>query len=334
MPIHDRASSTRLLSDPVLTWADWWCDRGDATDPAVRASSRTGFTLDLPQCRRLRLSRRNVRTLIRRGAWTSAGIGHVSPLSLHPPVDADVFLAERRRQAVAAVGAQRRLVSRVISGRSAAVLHGLPTVAVAARPELTSLGAGRQGTGERAHSFPARLEPDEVRHWFGVPVTSVARTIVDLARHDHRDGLLAVDAALRVDLVGVDELRRALERARGWPGARRARKVIELADRRSESALESLTRLAIHDAGLPAPHVQVAIPGTSYRVDMLWRRHRLILEADGRAKYHGDELWQEKRREQALRAHGYQVLRVTWDDVLRRWPVTCSWIRAGLAAAC
>jgi hypothetical protein len=45
----------------------------------------------------------------------------------------------------------------------------------------------------------------------------------------------------------------------------------------------------------------------------------LILEADGRSKYSGDALWDEKKRESALRRADYEVERVMWSDVLKGW---------------
>ncbi|MFN2560382.1 MAG: endonuclease domain-containing protein [Jatrophihabitans sp.] len=209
-----------------------------------------------------------------------------------------------------------------MSGRSAAVLHGLPTFAVPPLPVLTSrepVGLGHRGT---TTVRLAGLRDDDVTTWFGVPVTSVARTVVDLARHDRVDGVMAGDAALHEQLVETSALDAALATARGWPGIRRARSVLALASPLSESPLESLVRLRLHDAGLPQPARHVWIPGTSYRVDMLLPGHRLIIEADGREKYSGDELWAEKRRETRLRALGYRVERLLWEDVVRRWPET------------
>jgi very-short-patch-repair endonuclease len=106
-----------------------------------------------------------------------------------------------------------------------------------------------------------------------------------------------------------------------------------MADPLTESALESLVRLALHDDGFPRPQLQVRIAGTSYRADMLWPAHRLILEIDGLAKYTDAEWRREKRREQELRRLGYRVERVTWDDVVNRWPQTRSRLLAALNTA-
>ncbi|MGH8860210.1 MAG: endonuclease domain-containing protein, partial [Jatrophihabitantaceae bacterium] len=102
---------------------------------------------------------------------------------------------------------------------------------------------------------------------------------------------------------------------------RQARDVLALATPFAESPLESLVRLALHDAGFPRPVLQAQI--ADYRVDFLWPEQRLILEADRREKYTGDELWREKRREQRLRRLGYRIARVTWSDVRHNWPQTC-----------
>ena len=91
--------------------------------------------------------------------------------------------------------------------------------------------------------------------------------------------------------------------------------------------MESLTRLRMHEAGLPAPQLQVWIAG--FRVDFYWPSHGLVLEADGRVKYSADERWAEKRREQAIRrSAGHRVERVTWEDIFGGWPRTLQLLRS------
>lgn len=107
-----------------------------------------------------------------------------------------------------------------------------------------------------------------------------------------------------------------------------ARAVLALADRRGESPLESLVRLALHDDGFPVPRLQVRIGG--YRVDFLWPEQRLVLEAAGRVTYAGQAMWREKQRERALHRLGYRVIRVFWSD-LRDWPALRSELWAELA---
>jgi very-short-patch-repair endonuclease len=164
--------------------------------------------------------------------------------------------------------------------------------------------------------------------WFGVPVTGVARTLVDLARHDRWDGIMAADAALHEKLVNRRDIDRALAGAVGWPGVRQARALLALATAEAESPLESLTRLRLHDDGFPIPELQVWIGRD--RVDLLFVEQRLILEIDGLEKYERDALQQEKRREVRLRRQGYRVERVTWTDIVKRWPETSAWLRSVL----
>ncbi|MGZ4612231.1 MAG: hypothetical protein ACXV1K_03525 [Kineosporiaceae bacterium] len=86
----------------------------------------------------------------------------------------------------------------------------------------------------------ARLPTDEVVQRGRVLVTSPARTVVDCARALHpRDTLAIVDAALHRRLLAESDIRQALDRQGGWPGVARARRVLALADRRRETALES-----------------------------------------------------------------------------------------------
>jgi very-short-patch-repair endonuclease len=136
---------------------------------------------------------------------------------------------------------------------------------------------------------------------------------------------MAADAALREKLVTGNDIDGAVEGATGWPGVRQARDLLALATPEAESPLESLTRLRLHDDGFPTPELQVWIGRD--RVDMLFPAQRLILEIDGLEKYRDDALRREKRREIRLRRQGYRVERVTWDDVVNRWPETSAWLR-------
>jgi very-short-patch-repair endonuclease len=139
---------------------------------------------------------------------------------------------------------------------------------------------------------------------------------------------MAADAALREDLVTREEIEQELLDAVGWPGVRQAREVLALADAFAESPLESITRLALHDDGFPAPRLQQWIGRD--RVDFYWPEYRFVLEADGRAKYEAAANWEEKKREQRLRACRDQVEhvdRVIWSDVTRDWTSTSARLR-------
>jgi len=217
--------------------------------------------------------------------------------------------------------------------RTAAVLHQLPLIGDS--PELPVLVRHRDAPLSRGHRTNARVAPvpcadralaQEVR------VTSVARTVVDIAREaPFADAVIAADAALRSGL-GADELTAVLDRCRRWPGVAAARTVVAFADGRSESAFESLSRARFCTLGLEIPESQVEIYLRSQliaRVDFLWRAQNVIGEADGRSKYTSvDDFYAEKRREERLRDLGFEVVRWDWkaayhaqatlDDTLRR----------------
>ncbi len=300
-------------------WHTWW---------SIRAGDRTvqhgrWFVLSADELHPLGISRQQARTRVRRGDWVGAGYGYVAPIDIRDPRP---YVVRRRRHAVQSTAAARRRRGHVVSGRSVAILHGLPTFRVPDRPELTAVdpvGLGRhRGT---SHIYGATLTPGEQAGWFGCPATTIARTLVDLGRHDRWDAIMAADAALCQSLTSAAGIDRALEAAAGWPGVRQARTVLLLASPDAESPLESITRLRLHEGGFPAPRLQVWIGRD--RVDMLFEEHGLILEMDGLAKYSDEEWRREKRREVRLRKLGYRIERVTWDDVVNRWPETRGWLR-------
>jgi hypothetical protein len=234
-------------------------------------------------------------------------------------------MTARRRCAVAASAAVLGRPGHVVSGRSAALLHGLPLFRLPPSPEVTDREQNGLGRRAMSHVHGAAIADRDVGDWFGVPVLTVARTLVDLGRHDRRDAIMAVDAALREGLVGRDDIGTALEQAAGWPGVRQAREVLALGDPRAESPLESLARLVLRDDGFPPPDLQRWIGAD--RVDMLFEPQRLVLEIDGLDKYRLTTLGEEKKRERRLRRAGFRVERLTWDELTRDWPKTRCWLR-------
>lgn len=311
----------------VDEWRLWWADRGaevQARRSGLWARS-AGFVLTPAAAAAAGADRALVRRCLRRGLWSSPGRGALALVGEATIVDGgDRWTADRRRHALSAAAAAILNPGHVVTGRTAAILHGLPTVDVPARPELTVAAAARvRRRGARSATLPATAVGD----WYGIALTTAARTVVDVARHSRTEGIVVADAALRCRLTTRAGLRTALERVAGWPGARAAREICRLADPLAESPLESLTRLAIHDAGLPAPVLQapIDIPGRRYPyyVDMLWPERRVVLECDGRLKYRERaDLWREKRRQIALSRQTLQIERVVWDDVMRTWPAT------------
>lgn len=105
------------------------------------------------------------------------------------------------------------------------------------------------------------------------------------------------------------------------------RQVFAFADGRSESVGESMTRVQLRQLGLPRPELQATIVGTHGevigRTDFLISAHGTVIEFDGRVKYEkflrvgessADVVYREELREDAIRATGLEVVRMTWRD--------------------
>jgi len=317
---------------PVGLWRRWWQEQADQlrADPAARLAVQHGFVVAPAALAKLGWRRADIRRELRRGNWASVGHGALSPLVLSPSGNA--YRDRRRAHGLSAAATALRNPDGVAADCTAAILHGLPTMAVPPTPQLTARSDATLGRRAGSHTFGASVRPEDASDWFGVPVLTVARTLVDLARHSRRDGIMAIDAALREELVDPDDLKRAVSQAAGWPGIRQAREVLALGDGRAESAAESITRLALVDEGFPhfEPQVVVRDPARrrNWRVDLLEPVSRVIVEVDGLDKYRDDNVRKEEKiRETRLEKLGYCVIRVTWDDVVRHWVDTAALIR-------
>ncbi|MCW2614617.1 MAG: hypothetical protein JWN08_1611 [Frankiales bacterium] len=208
----------------------------------------------------------------------------------------------------------------VATGLTAAAAHGLPFLGrLPVQPRLSlPREVGERPREDRPRSW---LPDEEVTSVDGLPVSTIARTVVDVARtRPFAFAVVTADAALARGATR-DELAVVLERCRRWPGSRSARRVVEFADALSESALESLGRARFEEAGLPRPELRVELSDADrlVRVDHRWARSRTVAEADGLLKYDSpDVLRKEKLREDWLRDRGEQVVRYVWDEALRR----------------
>jgi len=305
---------------------------------AVRLAVAQGFVVTRGQALDAGVSEAEVRRFVRRGIWVRASYGVLSVLGAAPWAadQLDEREVERRAHVVRCAAAALVRSDHVVCGRSAAILLGLPCMRTPVSPVMVVRQPRTLGEYRGVLVRGARLQPIDEMTWFGVPVTTVERTVVDLARLDRSDGIMAGDCAARGELLDSRQLRGALARCVGWPGVRSARLVAELLNPLAESPFESVVRLALHEAGLPAPELQAEITdpvsGQHYRVDFVWRHRRLVLEADGREKYTDDALWEEKQRELGLARAGYRVERVIWTDLSRvRWAVVVARLRQLLA---
>jgi very-short-patch-repair endonuclease len=155
--------------------------------------------------------------------------------------------------------------------------------------------------------------------------------------------LVAADRALHDKRSTVDELAVAAAHAPGVVARVRGRELLRLVDPLCESVGETRTRLILHGAGL-AFQSQAPIREADSRVfafaDFLVEG-AVVVEFDGRLKYRadsngtadaGDVVWMEKRREDRIRALGFEVVRIIWSDLNHPDRVVTK-IRAALARA-
>jgi hypothetical protein len=161
-------------------------------------------------------------------------------------------------------------------------------------------------------------------------VTSLARTVLDLARTlPMTQAVAAGDRALTLGLTRT-ELDAGLVAMKRWPGVRAARRVVEFLDIRSESVGESVSRVRLMEDGLPAsePQHEIYRPDGQFlaRVDFYWKEQRTVGEFEGKIKYGRllkpgqrieDVIFEEKLREDAVRDLGLQVVRWIWTDLYR-----------------
>lgn len=245
----------------------------------------------------------------------------------------------RHRALVKAVAALER-ENVVFSHTSAAALWRLPRIGPwpARIHAVGAVAKGGRSSGRLVRHVVG--VPTDCEQIDGVTVTTLARTVVDLARTEpFPTAVAAADAALRRSEhphpeVPATALTRdyLLELLAGVPirhGTARARRALEFADGAADRPGESLSRTSMSIAGVTMPELQVVLYGLSgrrYVVDFFWRDANVIGEFDGKAKYRNPEflrgrtpeqaLLDEKFREDDLRAAGHGMTRWGWSTAL------------------
>jgi very-short-patch-repair endonuclease len=175
--------------------------------------------------------------------------------------------------------------------------------------------------------------PDEVRERDDCRVTSFLRTAYDLGRWvELADAVVAVDAlAARAGFAPVDVLGLRERYPRAW-GSSRLDRVVELADPAAESAMETRLRLILVLGGLPAPRVQYPVVDGGQplgRVDLAYPDAAVGIEYD--ADGQRETFRADRRRDVAMAAAGWTILRFTSPDVLTTPDQTLAQVRAVLA---
>lgn len=232
----------------------------------------------------------------------------------------------RERNAVVEIAKGVFIASALSQSDQWRTIYGSRAIATGRRP-VTIAGAALIHDLWTPPLIPKRMHHDTRRH--AIPddvierrgnllVPSRAWTALQLARwQPAHAAVIPIDSALR---LGCDRttLQDLADRMMSWPGAAAIPTAIAESDARSESALESWSRLLMVRLKLPRPNLQheLRIGGRHYRPDFLWPEYRVIGEADGMSKYAvGDAIADEKRRQGQLQGSGYVVYRWGWAEV-------------------
>jgi hypothetical protein len=298
--------------------------RNDPVDAAIAGiAARQHGVIARIQLLRLGLGRKAIDHRVKLGRL------HIVHRGVHAVGHARLTIHGRWMAAVLACGEDARL-----SFRSGAMLWSIRRTE-RGLIEVTSPRSGRGRAGIQRHQ--AELPSDEVTVHHGIPVTTVPRTLLDLASVLTANQLArAVNEAEVQRLWDPLSLGALLKRYPRRPGVPALRALLGQSAAVTRGELEKRFREFLVKAGLPLPetnaHIQVA--GIWYEVDCLWREQRLIVELDGR-EVHGTRAAFEtdRARDRILQAAGFRVIRITWRQLHESPAAVAADLRALLRAA-
>jgi very-short-patch-repair endonuclease len=202
------------------------------------------------------------------------------------------------------------------------------------RPEVTVPGGNRR-PGVIVHRATVPL--DEVTIERGIPVTTVPRTLFDLAavlpRHQVERAVNEAEVRRLGDPLSLADL---LDRHPGRAGATALRSILRDGAAPTRSELEARFLAFLRGARLPPPQVNAPLRagGRWFECDCLWPGHGLIVELDGWAAHGTAAAFERDRmRDRVLQAHGWRLARVTWRQ-LREQPEALAYdLRALLSSS-
>jgi very-short-patch-repair endonuclease/predicted transcriptional regulator of viral defense system len=277
------------------------------------------------------------RQLLERGVGRRA-IDHRLAAGRPHPIHRGVYAVGHR-----ALTLNARWLAAVLAGGAAALSDQAACAtwaltAYSGRPHVTVPRWKRPQPGVTWHCSP--LPPDEVTRLDGIPITTVARTLLDLAAILDRQRLAkAINEAEVRGLSDRLSLPALLERYPHRRGTRSLRAI--LADHRigldiPRKDLEIEFLSLIDRRRLPRPEVNawLTFGDRSFEVDCLWRAARLIVELDGRAVHGTAAAFEaDRERDRLLLANGWRVMRVTWRQLMNDPGGVARDVRAALGAA-
>jgi very-short-patch-repair endonuclease len=208
----------------------------------------------------------------------------------------------------------------VLSHRSAAALWGIredPRAAI----DVTSPHRSRSWRHIGRHV--SALPPDEVTVEEGIPVTTVARTILDLAAAEPLDVVRSLLREMEYrELWGPLSLWDLVERYPGRRGIRKVKAALEgvkdepCGERKSRLEERFAPFLRRHHLPLPRFNHPITAGTKTFVVDCFWSDLRQIVELDGWQGHKGRSAFREDRaRDRILHVHGYSVDHLTWNQL-------------------
>jgi hypothetical protein len=193
------------------------------------------------------------------------------------------------------------------------------------RPEVTAPASRKGAPGIRLHRSHSLAAQDITQHQ-GIPTTTLARTVLDIAAQvppHHLERALA--QAERLQLYDHRALQDLIARANGHRATKRLTEAIAGDPQFTRSELEALMNKLARDHGLPRPVCNTSVlahDGTPYEVDCYFPTHRVVVETDGWETHRTRHAFESDRaKDAALTAAGYIVVRFTWRQ-LRHDPQT------------
>jgi very-short-patch-repair endonuclease len=182
-------------------------------------------------------------------------------------------------------------------------------------PHVTAPFASRKPS-VRCHKAP--LEPGDTTRCQRIPVTTVARTLFDVAAMLGRDNLeRAFDRAelkRRLDLAAIEALIERHPRRHGVPTLRQIIAARAPRPSRTRSGLEDLFLALVRQEGLPRPRVNAMVG--PFEVDFTWPERRLGVELDSWSHHGGRGAFERDRaRDRRLASEGWNVIRITWRQL-------------------
>jgi very-short-patch-repair endonuclease/predicted transcriptional regulator of viral defense system len=206
----------------------------------------------------------------------------------------------------------------VLSHRSAASLWRIR----ATTRSLIEVTASRQRSRPGIETHRGSLPGDEMTVLRGIPVTTVPRTLLDLAAVlTRRDVERAVEEAEVLQLADALSVADLVERHPGRRGVATIRAILatqRVGSTITRSELEERFLVLLDQAGLPRPDVNrsIHVSGRWIEGDCVWLPQRMIAELDGHAFHTTAAAFERDRcRDRALQAAGWRVVRITWRQL-------------------